>query len=167
MLEIERGIHKSIRTIIDVSRISGLDQIRISKEGQIRIGALVTHNQVVRSDIIREHATCLMEACYQVGSPQIRNRGTVVGNLVTASPANDTIPALVALGAKVLLVSEKGERFVSVEDLYTGVRKTVIQNDEFLKEIVVDIKSGARRSTFSKLGFATHRRFHCLTLRFL
>jgi carbon-monoxide dehydrogenase medium subunit len=135
ILELERGARKDIETIIDISRADGLGRIWKDDGDFIHLGALVTHNDCAASDLIQEFGLPLALACWQIGSPQIRNRGTVAGNLITASPANDTIPALLALDAEVKLVSKRGERTISLADFYTGVRRTVMHADELLTDI--------------------------------
>ena len=152
ILEIKQDLHPEITTLIDISRIPDLDAIIVDDEGILHLGALVTHNMVASSVLIREKATCLAEASWQVGSPQIRNRGTIAGNVITASPANDTIPALIALGAFVSLVSKQGERTVKVEELFTGVRRTVLKPNEIVKEIIIPAQSSKHRSTFYKFA---------------
>lgn len=151
-LEIKRGQRNEKTSIVDISRVSGLNLITRDDAGVIHIGALVTHNQIASSSIIRKDARCLAEAAFQVGSPQIRNRGTVAGNLITASPANDTIPALIALGAELVLVSLNGERRIPLEDFYLGVRKTTLRSDEILKEIILYPRISNYISTFYKFA---------------
>jgi len=138
LLEMERGVRKGIDVLVDVTRVAGLDRITLDEQRMIHLGPMVTHNQCVASKLIKENAFPLAQACWQVGSPQIRNRGTIAGNVITASPANDSISPLMALGAKVTLRSQKGERVVALVDFYTGVRKTVMQPDELLVDIALE-----------------------------
>ena len=152
ILEIERGVRKELDTLIDISRTPGLDQIELDEDGIIHIGPNVTHNDCVESKIIRENATPLAQACWEVGSPQIRNRGTITGNLITASPANDTITPLMAMGASVVLKSLSSERKVSLKDFYLGVRKNVMKPDEFLSEVQFPSMKRNQRGYFIKLA---------------
>ncbi len=153
MVELEQGIRKDIDTVIDISRINGLDAIVLDNDDIIHIGPMVTHNQCIASQVIVEQAFPLAQAAWEVGSPQIRNRGSVAGNLITASPANDTITPLLALGARVTLRSKSGDRIMPLEEFYLGVRKTVMNPDEMLVDISFPaMKQKKQRGGFLKLG---------------
>lgn len=150
MVEIRNGKWPELETVIDISRLPGLDQIWKDDQDVIHIEAMVTHSDVLQSPILREFAHPLVQACYKVATPQLRNRATVVGNLVTASPANDTITPLMAMDAKLVLVSGKGERTVPLGDFYLGVRKTLLAPNEFVKEVNFHALKSNQQGSFMK-----------------
>jgi len=151
IIEMERGV-RSPDVIIDISRIPGLDAISLDDQDVIHLGPLVTHNQVVGSAMCVDRAFPLVKACWEVGAPQIRNRGTVAGNLVTASPANDTISPLWAMGASVTLQSVDGERTLSFDEFFLGVRKTALKPNEMIVDITCPAMESHQIGTFVKLG---------------
>src|SRR5256714_3294163 len=137
LVELSGGLRPA-GTLMDVTRLSHLKYVR--DDGRcIRLGALATHNDVLAPPCCVQYALPLAQACWEVGAPQIRTRATVAGNLVTASPANDTITPLVALGAEVVLTSAAGERAVPLGAFYLGVRRTALAADELLREIRVPL----------------------------
>jgi xanthine dehydrogenase iron-sulfur cluster and FAD-binding subunit A len=151
ILEVDRGIRRA-QALIDVTRIAGLDSIRLAEDGYIHLGPLVTHNQVVGSALCVERAFPLAKACWEVGAPQIRNRATVAGNLITASPANDTITPLWAMDGHVTLRNVGGERRLAFSDFFQGVRKTDLKADEMLVDIDFRPLATNQRGTFLKFG---------------
>jgi xanthine dehydrogenase iron-sulfur cluster and FAD-binding subunit A len=150
LVEYEHG-RRTTPTLIDLTAIPDLKYVR-EDGGQIRLGALATHNDVIASPACVEGALPLAQACWEVGAPQVRTRATVAGNLVTASPANDTITPLMALDAELVLTSVAGERVVPLREFYRGVRRTVLQPNELVQEIRFDALRPDERGIFLKLG---------------
>lgn len=151
IIELERHQRPNVDTLIDITRVPNLGVISFEND-TFTLGPLVTHNQVVSHALLVEKMLPLAQACWEVGAPQIRNRATVAGNLITASPANDTITPLWALRASVTLRSVQGERTVALPDFYLGLRKTVMQPDELLTAIHVPALADHQRGVFIKLG---------------
>jgi len=152
IIEFKKGLRKTTDVLIDITRIEGLNQITLDEDQNIHLGPLVTHNDVAASKIIQERALPLAQAAWEVGSPQIRNRGTIAGNLITASPANDTITPLMALKAKLVLKSIYGQRVVSLEDFYLGVRKSVLQAHEMVIDIYFPALDDSQKGQFIKFA---------------
>ena len=123
--------------LIDIKRISELDYIKYDEDKGLKIGALVTHSSLVNSAVVLEKYSLLVEGSLAVGSVQTRNKGTIIGNICNASPSADTIPALIALGAALKLVSIEGERIVKVEKFFAGPFKTILKDTEIVTEIQV------------------------------
>lgn len=120
--------------IIDLRRVAELRGIR-EEAGMILIGAMTRHNEVASSPLIQAKAPLLSEACRQIGSWQIRNLGTLAGNLVNASPAADSVPPLFTLDAEVILANHRGERTVPVALFAEGPGRTCLGKDELLTSI--------------------------------
>src|SRR5215207_4312375 len=150
LVELQRGI-KPTTTLIDITRLHDLKYVRHTG-GTIHIGGLSSHNDVIASAACVQYALPLAQACWEVGAPQIRTRATIAGNLITASPANDTITPLMALGAEIVLLSADGERVLRLEDFYLGVRRTALASNELLREIRFPAMRENQRGRFIKLG---------------
>lgn len=138
-------------TIVDLSPLDELREISVNGS-YVRIGSLTSHEDIAGSEIVREHIPLLARGCGSVGSVQIRNQGTIGGNLGTASPAGDSLPALVALGAKVVLASARGERTLLVEDFLLGPGKTDRRPDELIRAVLVPRMEPQEKGEYTKLG---------------
>lgn len=150
MMEIREG-KLGAEILVDITRIPELRYIR--EEGdQIRLSPLTTHAELASSGVIKKGGSVLGRAAHSVGSPQIRNMGTIGGNIVNASPAADTVPALVVLGAQVTLKRKGRERTLLATDLYLDPYRTVIEPQELLTEITFAKLDDGWRSSFSKLS---------------
>jgi carbon-monoxide dehydrogenase medium subunit len=138
----------------EVLNIWLLDELRgISRESDaLRIGALTTYTQIIRSPLVAEGCPMLTEAAKTIGAVQTQNRGTIGGNIVNASPAGDTLPVLAAVDAELEIGSHRGIRSVPFNGFYTGYRQTVLQPDELLLAVRIPAKQADDRWFFYKLG---------------
>jgi carbon-monoxide dehydrogenase medium subunit len=137
--------------LVDVSMIGSMARIRESGEG-LFIGGAAPLTAIQRSAAVRRNAMALSEAAGSVGSVQIRNVGTIGGNLANASPAADTPPALIALGAEVMLRSASKKRCIPVESLFLGVKRTCLAGDEIITEVRVPRHPSSSGSAFLKFS---------------
>ena len=140
-----------LKYIFDIENIKELNYIR--DEGEtLRIGAIVKHQTLKTSPVIREKTFILAEAVHYLATPQIRNMGTIGGNLCNASPAADTAPPLMVLGAKLRISSTKGERIVPIENFFASAKRTALQSSELLTEIIVPCQPDGYGGAFMKVG---------------
>ena len=123
--------------LIGLRNISGLDNIEHDAARGLRVGPLVTVHAIETSPVIRDKFPILAQAASSMASAQIRNLGTVVGNLCSAVPSADMAPGLIVLGASLKIAGTKGERTVSVEDFFTGPQETVLAPGELVVEVQV------------------------------
>ena len=123
--------------IIDIKNIEELSKVQFYDEG-LFIGATVTCNQLKNNEQVASKYPLLVKAASVMGSHQIRNRATIVGNICNSSPGADTPPALLTLGTRVLIISSEGEKKVSLEEFFTGVKENVLKDNEIVKGIIIN-----------------------------
>lgn len=153
ILQLKKGEY-SAEVLVDITGIDELKRIE-EDDGWIKIGAGITHSEVARSPIIQMEAKALSEGSSHVGSPQIRNMATLVGNVISSQPAGDGAIPLFALEAELGVVSLNGERWIRIEEAYKGVGLSAIDS---AKEIVKEIR-------FKKLGQGGHSKFFRMARR--
>lgn len=146
-----RGGHIDPEMIIDISHIDEMKYIK-EEEGYIHIGAGTTFTDIAHSELLDNKLSGLKKSASLVGSPQIRNKGTVGGNICNGSPAADIVPPLLALDSVLTIKSSKGEREVKLEDIFLGKGKVDIDTTEILTEISFKKPLGIQKLGFSKLG---------------
>jgi carbon-monoxide dehydrogenase medium subunit/xanthine dehydrogenase FAD-binding subunit len=151
LVELRKPSARLPKSIIDISRIAALKGITESGDSII-IGALTTHDEVHRSELIAKYAPLLRSAVSMIGSPQIRNRGTIGGNIMNAAACADTVPPLMTLNARLKLNSSLGEREIALTDFFVKPYVTIAHPDEILSEIRFHKLSPDMRSSFVKLG---------------
>jgi CO/xanthine dehydrogenase FAD-binding subunit len=150
MVQITGELGEPPERILD---IWGLDELRgIAVDGDaLVIGALSTYAEIRSSPVVAEFVPALVEAAATIGAAQIQNRGTIGGNAINASPAGDTLPLLLALGATFVLGSVHGERDVGADDFWLTYRTTARRDDELLLRIRIPLVAD-RQVRFRKIG---------------
>jgi len=146
----EEKLPNYLEIIIDISNLEELKYIK--EEGKyIRIGSGVRHAEIVKNKIIKKYAPVLSMAALVIGSPQIRNRGTIGGNIITASPAADTIPVLMVLNTVLVIRKGKEKRKMFLKDVFEGPNKVNLKSDEIVCEIFFEKLPLDAKSDFIKL----------------
>ena len=146
-----KHVAQSPGVVVDISRLKDLKGIDIIDEG-LRIGAGVTHTEIMADPLIKEYVPAMIDAAHTVGAVQTRNLGTLGGNLVTCVPSMDSGPTLLALDAEVRILGRPGLRTSSLSDFFVAPRKTSLNPDELLLEIIIPKKSLRKPASFIKFG---------------
>jgi CO/xanthine dehydrogenase FAD-binding subunit len=151
IITLRRPDGRSPALVVDITKIGELREIT-SNAGIVSVGAAATHAEIARSELLRSAAPLLSAASSQVGSPQIRNRGTIGGNIMNAATCADTVPPLIALCALATLVSPTGRRTVPLSDLFEAPYRTRARSGELLTAVTFAPLPAGSGSTFLKLG---------------
>ncbi|HMF48500.1 MAG TPA: xanthine dehydrogenase family protein subunit M [Candidatus Saccharimonadales bacterium] len=148
--------------VLDIGRIDGLD--RIAQEGNsLILGALVTHNQIEDSALLKAQCPLLPQTATTIADVQVRNRGTIGGSVAHADPAGDVPAAIVALEAEIKITGPNGERWVKCDDFFLGLLMSVLEPDEVVTAVKVPVtgadktaylKAAPRSSGFAVVGVA-------------
>lgn len=136
--------------IMDIGKIPALTQVETGET--VRIGALATHQVIGDHPWLQRHTPVLCQGALEVGAPQIRNRGTLGGNLANASPAADTAPPLMVLGAQVELSGPGQRRSVPIEEFFTGPGRTVLQPNQLITAVTFPAPKPNQGGAYIKLG---------------
>jgi CO/xanthine dehydrogenase FAD-binding subunit len=150
LVRMKRNVVQPTR-LIDITALPGLSAIRHDASG-VTLGAAVTHTDAARSEIIRRRYSALSDACSQVAAWQVRNLGTVGGNVCNASPSAETAPPLLVLDATFALRGPGGERTVAAADFFLAPGKSVLAPDEILTEIRLPASENPTGSAYYKLS---------------
>ena len=136
-------------TLLDLTSVEDIDSWELIDGGRtVRIGAGVPYTRII--DELSGLCPALAQAARTIGSPQIRNRGTVAGNLATASPAGDSHPALLACWAQVEVESVRGLRLIDIDDFFVGPKRSALEPDELIGAVRVPAATGPQQ--FAKVG---------------
>jgi CO/xanthine dehydrogenase FAD-binding subunit len=138
------------RRVISLHYLKELDFVR-TKDSEVRIGALTRHADIAADPWLKSHLPIMCEAAGLIGSWQIRNVGTIGGNICNASPAADSAPPLLALNAQLIVASKKAEKKIPLASFFTGPGETVLETDQILKEIVIEIPQQPSAGCYLKL----------------
>jgi CO/xanthine dehydrogenase FAD-binding subunit len=150
MVQVAGEIGEPPERVLDIWALDELRGIAVEADALV-LGALTTYTEIRRSPLVAEHLPELGEAAATIGAAQIQNRGTIGGNVINASPAGDTLPLLLALGAELVLGSAGGERTVGADEFWPAYRQTARRDDELLLRVRIPLAED-RQVRFRKIG---------------
>jgi len=140
------------KCLIDIKEIKDLRRLSWDERRGLTIGAAVTLNELMASEVVRERFGVLWKAAGTIADPTIRNRATLVGNICNASPAADTAPALLVLDAEVEVVSAKGKRMIPIQEFFRGVKRTSLERGEFVNAVRIPNPPDGAKGDYLKWG---------------
>lgn len=147
-----KGREIKARYVVDLKAVLGLGSISPDGASAVTIGALATISAIACSPLVNERLPLLAQAASVMASPQVRNRGTFMGNICSAVPSADSAPGLLALDARVRLKGPTGERTVAIDRFFTGPRETIVARDEVALAIDVPFPPAGSRGVYLKLS---------------
>jgi carbon-monoxide dehydrogenase medium subunit len=136
------------QAVVDIKRIAGFDELRLDAKSGLTIGAAVTMHQLEQHAAARRQYPAVVQGAEVVGSVQIRNRATLVGNVCNAAPSADTAPPLLALGARVRIAGPGGRRSLLLENFFTGPGQTALKPGELVTAVQVPPPQGRSGSAY-------------------
>jgi carbon-monoxide dehydrogenase medium subunit len=150
LVNIRNGVYRPL-SVVDLKKVPGFDAITWDKKAGLKIGPAVTINAILTDKRVVEHYPLLCACAKDLASYQIRNRATVVGNIVNASPCSDMAPALLCLDATIVIESTAGKRELPIAEFFTGVKRTVLQKNELVTSIHIPADKAGVQGVYRKL----------------
>lgn len=165
----------SPKALVNIKKVAGFDTFAFHPEKGLEIGPAVAINQLITDAKIARRYPLLSQCAEELASYQLRNRATVIGNIVNASPSADLAPALLCYKAELTLTSKRGSRKVGIAEFFTGVKKTVLAADEIVEKIIVPASEADGKGGYAKLkrikghdlgivGVALHKKNDCIRI---
>lgn len=151
LVKFKSSILSEPKVFINIKKINELQKIKEDENG-VEIGSTLTMNEIIENNIINDRYPILIQAIKMIGSPQIRNMGTIGGNIANASPASDSVPALLVLDARVKLIKKSSERIIPLKDFSIGPGKTKLEKGEIIESIIIPRLNSQSRGYFIKVG---------------
>ncbi|MFQ3547772.1 MAG: xanthine dehydrogenase family protein subunit M [Termitinemataceae bacterium] len=150
LVNIRNGVMKP-RLVVDIKKVAGYQGISYSPSDGLLFRPTVTINEILRDPAVKEHYPLFQECAHDLASYQVRNRATIMGNVVNASPCSDMAPALLCMGAQAIIASSAGTRVIPFSQFFRGVKRTVLAPNEVLEAIQVPAAAADGRGAYKKL----------------